>query len=104
MCGIVGVMTMRYRYAKCFFGTCWGIDVVQAELRKVLSKKTVSYLNQDANASQFQRSRSFMVGLEQASEAFRGRFRIIARGLARPHWAEPGRLADVSAKPATVCV
>ena len=61
---------------------------LHTRLRGILTKKTVSYLNPDEDLSQFQRSRSFMDGLEQASEAFRSRFKISARGLSRPVWAE----------------
>ena len=57
-------------------------------LRGLLTRKTVSYLNPDEAKSQFQRSRSFMDGLEQASDGFRNKFKITARGLSRPAWAE----------------
>lgn len=53
----------------------------------LLSNRTVSYLNADDKLSQFQRSRSFIDGLSQASEAFRKEFTIIARGMSRPYWA-----------------
>ena len=48
----------------------------------------ISYLNPDEDKSQFQRSRSFMDGLTQASEAFRGAFRTTARGMGRSRWAD----------------
>ncbi|KAI9840453.1 MAG: hypothetical protein M1837_001609 [Sclerophora amabilis] len=59
----------------------------QSTLRKSLTNRTVSYLNPDRGSSQFQRSRSFMDGLEQASEAWRSKFKKTARGLRRPVWA-----------------
>ena len=63
-------------------------EAVHTGLRGILSRKTISYLNPSEDKSQFQRSRSFMDGLEQASEAFRNRFNIVARGMNRPVWAE----------------
>ncbi|MCJ1385812.1 hypothetical protein MMC17_008936 [Xylographa soralifera] len=60
----------------------------QKVLRKLLPKKTLSYLDDDESQSQFQRSRSFMEGLEQASEVFRTKFKITARGMSRSYWAE----------------
>ena len=57
-------------------------------MRKLLTKKMISYLNPDEDKSQFQHSRSFMDGLTQASEAFRGAFKITARGMGRSRWAD----------------
>lgn len=54
----------------------------------MLSNRTISYLNPDEDKSQFQRTRSFTDGLIQASEAFRQRFKVIARGMSRSYWAE----------------
>lgn len=64
-------------------------------LRGLLTKRTVSYLNPDEDKSQFQRSRSFNDGLNQALDAFRVSFRITARGLSRPYWA--GNAAEIAA-------
>ncbi|MCJ1436032.1 hypothetical protein MMC27_005410 [Xylographa pallens] len=61
---------------------------IQKVLKKLLPKKTLSYLNDDESQSQFQRSRSFIEGLEQASEVFRAKFKITARGMSRSYWAE----------------
>lgn len=70
--------------------------LLQVRLKSLLSSCTVSYLNPDENNSQFQRSRSFTDGLNQASEAFRERFKVTARGMSRPYWAEsPEALAAV---------
>ena len=63
-------------------------ESVHSVLRKMLTKKTISYLNQDESKSQFQRSRSFMDGLTQASDAFKAEFKIIARGMSKPVWAD----------------
>ncbi|MCJ1282352.1 hypothetical protein MMC26_001675 [Xylographa opegraphella] len=60
----------------------------QKLLRKLLPKKTLSYLEDDESQSQFQRSRSFIDGLQQASEIFRAKFKITARGMSRSYWAE----------------
>ncbi len=69
---------------------------VHSVLKGLLTKKTATYLNADESRSQFQRSRSFMDGLTQASEAFRGSFKITARGMAKPMWADsPETLAQV---------
>lgn len=56
-------------------------------MRKKMTKETISYLNPGESLSQFQRSHSFMDGLDKASRAFRVAYRITARGMARPHWA-----------------
>ena len=66
---------------------CNDADVHKA-LKSVLTKKTISYLNQNESRSQFQRSRSFIDGLTQASEAFRAQFKITARGMSKPIWAD----------------
>lgn len=58
----------------------------QAAIKPLLSKKTISYLNPNPIFSQFQRSRSFMDGLQQASEAFRPVFRTTERGFRRARW------------------
>ena len=63
-------------------------DKVHSRLRSLLTRKTISYLNPPEDQSQFQRSRSFMDGLTQVSEAFRSRFKIAARGISRPIWAD----------------
>ena len=69
---------------------------MQKVLRKLLPKKTLSYLNDDESQSQFQRSRSFIEGMEQASEVFRAKFKIAARGMSRSYWAEDAEhLAEV---------
>ncbi len=69
---------------------------LQKTLQKLLSKRTISYLNPDSQKSQFQRSRSFVDGLTQALEVFRDIFRITARGMSRSYWADsPEDLANV---------
>ncbi|KAI9759564.1 MAG: hypothetical protein M4579_002230 [Chaenotheca gracillima] len=60
---------------------------VQEILKPTLTETTVSYLNPVRSLSQFQQSRSFMDGLEQASQAWRARFKKTARGLRRSFWA-----------------
>ena len=69
---------------------------IHAALKKHLTEKVISYLNPDERQSQFQRSRSFMDGLKQASDAFKLTFKITARGLSKPRWADsPETLAHV---------
>ena len=69
-------------------------EIVHTSLQRALSKKIIFYLNPGEDKSQFQRSRSFMDGVEQASESFRSKFKIVARGMSRPAWAEsPDALA-----------
>ena len=63
-------------------------ESVHSVCRKLLTKKTISYLNPNESMSQFQRSRSFMDGLKQASDAFAADFRITARGMSKPVWAD----------------
>ena len=67
----------------------WCNDVkVHSALKSLLTRKTVSYLSPDESNTQFQRSRSFMDGLTQASDAFRAQFKINARGMSKPVWAD----------------
>ena len=76
----------------CLLGHCMYINgwcknvVVQRHLKPLLSKKTLSYLNPKTVESQFQRNRSFMDGLQQASEAWRGAYKVNASGLRRARW------------------
>ena len=63
-------------------------ESVHSVLRRMLTKKTRSYLNPDESKSQFQSSRSFMDGLKQASDTFRAEFKINARGMSKPVWAD----------------
>ncbi|KAL9130083.1 MAG: hypothetical protein Q9217_001642 [Psora testacea] len=67
---------------------------VHSVLQKLLTRKMVRYLNPDEIQTQFQQSRSFMDGLQQASDAFRAAFKITARGMARSKWANPVSLAS----------
>ena len=60
----------------------------QESLRSLLTKRAASYLRPSKKLSQFQRSRSFMDGLEQASEIWKLNFKITARGLQRARWAD----------------
>lgn len=68
----------------------------KAKLRSFLSSRTVSCLNPHEKNSQFERSRSLIDGLSQASEDFRSKFKIVSRGISQPFWAEnPEALANV---------
>ena len=65
-------------------------------MKRILSHRTLSYLNPDDKHSQFQRNRSFIDGLKQATDTFGQRFKITSRGLSRSIWAETTEaLADV---------
>ena len=50
----------------------------------------MSYLNPSEDRSQFQRDRSFMDGLKQASNLFRSKFQPTAQGMRSAHWADDG--------------
>lgn len=63
-------------------------ESLHSVLKSMLTKKTIFYLNQDQSKSQFQRSRSFMDGLTQASDVFRANFKMTARGMSKPVWAD----------------
>lgn len=63
-------------------------ESVHSVLKNVLTKKTISYLNPEESKSQFQRSRSFIDGLTQASDLFRADFKTTARGMSKPLWAD----------------
>lgn len=63
-------------------------ESVHSVFKSMLTKKATSYLNPDESKSQFQRSRSFMDGLTQASDAFRADFKLTARGMSKPLWAD----------------
>ena len=61
-------------------------SIVQQHVIELLSEKTRSYLTHNPDFSQFQQNRSFMDGLQQASEAWRGAFQITASGMRRAKW------------------
>ncbi|KAI9818807.1 MAG: hypothetical protein M1827_007627 [Pycnora praestabilis] len=73
----------------------WCNDVeVQAALKSLLSKRTISYLNPGTDKSQFQGSRSFMDGLAQASDVWRLKFQVNARGMKRAVWADSAEVLE----------
>ncbi|KAF2480869.1 hypothetical protein BDY17DRAFT_284955 [Neohortaea acidophila] len=73
--------------AHCIYVNSWCNDsAAQQHLHSRLSKKTISYLTPDAEQSQFQRNRSFMDGLQQASDLFRGSFVVNASGMRKATW------------------
>lgn len=63
-------------------------DNLQGFLKQMLPRRIISLLNPPEDKPQHVRSTTFVDGLNQASEAFLRRFRIIAPGIQRPHWAE----------------
>lgn len=58
----------------------------QARLRSVLTDRIIGLLNPSHQKSQFDRSNSFISGLEEASKIWRGKFRITEEGMRKPHW------------------
>ncbi|KAK3711477.1 hypothetical protein LTR37_009656 [Vermiconidia calcicola] len=85
---LVHKMHVLYLLGHCMFiNSRCDNEVVHLHLRPLLSKKTVSYLNPKTEDSQFQRNRSFMDGLLQASEAFHAQFKVTVSGMRRAKWA-----------------
>ena len=75
----------------CMYVNTWCNDTsVQQHLHPLLSKKTLTYLRGKDDYTQFQRDRSFREGLEQASEVFRGHFKVNASGIRRAIWNDVG--------------
>ncbi|OQO03796.1 hypothetical protein B0A48_10436 [Cryoendolithus antarcticus] len=71
----------------CVFANSRCNDViVQKQLRKLVDKKTRSYLNPDSDFSQFQRNRSLMDGLEMAANTFRAHFQLTTSGMRSAVW------------------
>ena len=68
---------------------------LKATLEPLVSKRNISYLNPKAELSQFQRSRSFIDGLEQASEIWKSKYKITARGMRRAYWIDDDKLKNV---------
>ncbi|KAF5863725.1 hypothetical protein ETB97_009512 [Aspergillus alliaceus] len=63
-------------------------EEIQGFLKKMLSRRVISLLNPSPDQPQYTRSTTFIDGLNQASDAFLKRFRVVKPGLKRPHWAE----------------
>ncbi|KAK5701765.1 hypothetical protein LTR97_004583 [Elasticomyces elasticus] len=73
----------------CMFINTWcNVEIVQRNLEAVLTEKTKLFLRANSRESQFDRNAMFMDGLQQATEQFRGRFRITSSGLHRPRWSD----------------
>lgn len=68
---------------------------VQKCLPKAFGKNTVMCLNPREDKPQFNRSTTFVDGLNQASEAFRRSFKVTAPGMRRPYWADDGENKQV---------
>ena len=82
---------------------CCASDVPpKSSIRKLLNRKMISYLNPDDTATQFQRSRSFMDGLQQASEVFRSKYKIDTRGIAKAQWQDRSSLDSVCSMPSSL--
>ncbi|KAL5358690.1 hypothetical protein BJX96DRAFT_49354 [Aspergillus floccosus] len=63
-------------------------EELQGFLKRMLNKQIRSLLNPSEDKPQYNRSTTFIDGLNQASEAFMKRFRVTKPGLKRPHWSE----------------
>ncbi|KAK3659712.1 hypothetical protein LTR56_001075 [Elasticomyces elasticus] len=78
----------------CMFINTWcNLEIVQRNLEAVLTEKTKLFLRANSRESQFDRNAMFMDGLQQATEQFRGRFRVSSSGLHRPRWSNPDSLS-----------
>ncbi|KAI2468355.1 Rad4-domain-containing protein [Annulohypoxylon bovei var. microspora] len=63
-------------------------DTVQKALRKLLTKKMVTYLNPSTQLSQFGRANSLKEGLQQVGTIYKTKYQITERGIRRALWAE----------------
>lgn len=63
-------------------------SAVQDALRKLLSSKTIAYLNPGTHLSQFGQTESLKNGLQQAETAFKTKFEVTERGSRRALWAD----------------
>ncbi|KAI1834420.1 hypothetical protein DTO006G1_53 [Penicillium roqueforti] len=63
-------------------------EELQEFLRKTLPKKVVALLHPNENKPHYNRSTTFMDGLNQAADAFTRRFKVTKPGMKRAHWAE----------------
>jgi xeroderma pigmentosum group C-complementing protein len=75
----------------CMYANSWCNDEqVHLQLLELVPEKTQSYLTHNLEFSQFQQNRSFMDGLQQAVELWRGAFKATASGMHRPKWQALG--------------
>lgn len=80
----------------CLLGHCMYVNgrcnnaTVHKLLRRLLSARAISYLNPKTEHSQFQRNRSFLDGLQQATDAFNGEYHVTASGMIKPIWTVDG--------------
>ncbi|KAJ9640405.1 hypothetical protein H2199_005944 [Coniosporium tulheliwenetii] len=63
-------------------------QITGATLKRLVDRKLIPFLLPENTLSQFERSRSFLRGLDQVSEMWKSKYAISAVGLRRPHWAE----------------
>lgn len=74
-----------------FYVSSWcNNTTVHTRLRRLVSAKTISYLNPKASDSQFQRNRSFMDGLQQALDVFKSQYEVTASGMRSAQWLVHG--------------
>ncbi|PYH97270.1 Rad4-domain-containing protein [Aspergillus ellipticus CBS 707.79] len=63
-------------------------EEVQSFLKRMLSSKIISLLHSPENKPQYNRSTTFIDGLNQASDVFNRRFKVAKPGLKRPFWTD----------------
>lgn len=61
---------------------------LQTDLQKLITPSTRKMFKDNTTQTQWQRSRSFKMGLEKAAETFRDHYEISARGIARSFWSD----------------
>jgi len=77
--------------AHCIYVNSWcSNEIVHRNLENTLNAKIKLYLNPTPNLSQFDKDRSFMNGLREASTAFRGAYRITASSMHRSDGNDEG--------------
>ncbi|EME50263.1 hypothetical protein DOTSEDRAFT_121742, partial [Dothistroma septosporum NZE10] len=80
----------------CLLGHCMYVNgrcnnaTAQKRLRPLLSANMMSYLNPKIHDTQFQRNRSFMDGLQQATDNFNAEYRVTGSGMIKPQWTAEG--------------
>ena len=66
---------------------------VQAVLKPLVSRRTISQLHVDESESQFQRSHSFNLAIQEVCTLWRTTFDIIEPGMRRAHWRDEADFA-----------
>lgn len=97
-----GVTTPMQRW---YFFSAYSTDadiqriIPQENLRPLISKDIHLLLNPDPDDQQFRRSYNFLDGLKRALEMWQKKFRIIYKGVSKPHWHDMETLKIILAQP-----